>query len=187
MDVIISVYMLGALGDFEVGVYKLGYDRYAAMAMFIIATFIICVVFMNMLIAIMGETFGQVTEESEISGLKEQIVMINDHAWLVDLHKIFKNQKYIIRVAPSNPSGSVQKDAMYNIVKETEETIIKRINRNQGLIQKRMDHVDNNTRYLLKYQDLAINGVSKKVRNLEKLIKTTFIRDDDDLNQDMTE
>jgi hypothetical protein len=71
IDVLISVYMMGALGDFESEVYRVGYDAYSAMAMFILATFIISVVFMNMLIAIMGETFGSVTEESEISGLKE--------------------------------------------------------------------------------------------------------------------
>lgn len=84
IDVIISVYMMGALGDFDSEKYRVGYDRYSAMLMFILATFVICVVFMNMLIAIMGETFGSVTEDSEISGLKEQVVMINDHAWLVD-------------------------------------------------------------------------------------------------------
>lgn len=57
-DVIISVYMLGALGDFDSTVYRNGYDRYFAVLMFLLATFIISVVFMNMLIAIMGETFG---------------------------------------------------------------------------------------------------------------------------------
>jgi len=60
IDVIISVYMMGALGDFDSNIYRIGYDRYFAMAMFLLATFIICVVFMNMLIAIMGETFAQV-------------------------------------------------------------------------------------------------------------------------------
>jgi hypothetical protein len=63
--------MMGALGDFENTIYRAGYDKYWAMGMFIAATYIICVVFMNMLIAIMGETFGSVTEEAEESGLRE--------------------------------------------------------------------------------------------------------------------
>ena len=88
-DVIISVYMLGALGDFDSTVYRKGYDRYFAVLMFLLATFIISVVFMNMLIAIMGETFGQVQEVSEESGLREQVVLIADHAWLLDPKKIF--------------------------------------------------------------------------------------------------
>ena len=91
VDVIISVYMMGALGDFESAAYTVGCDHLSVTFMFILATFIICVVFMNMLIAIMGETFGNVTEECEISGLKEQVVMMNDHAWLVDINEIFKN------------------------------------------------------------------------------------------------
>ena len=91
VDVIISVYMMGALGDFESEAYTIGTDHLSVMFMFLLATFVICVVFMNMLIAIMGETFGTVTEEAEISGLKEQVVMINDHAWLVDINRIFKN------------------------------------------------------------------------------------------------
>mgnify|MGYP003945086551 CR=1 FL=1 len=104
IDVLISIYMLGALGDFDNEIYRTGYDAYPAMAMFILATFIIQVVFMNMLIAIMGETFGTVTEESEESGLSEQVTIIADHAWLIDLKKVFKNQKYIIRVKPSSSS-----------------------------------------------------------------------------------
>lgn len=83
--------MMGALGDFENTIYRVGYDKYFAMAMFCLATFIICVVFMNMLIAIMGETFGAVNEESEQSGIREQVVLIADHSWLIDLKKVFKN------------------------------------------------------------------------------------------------
>lgn len=90
IDVIISVYMMGALGDFDSTRYRTGYDRYFSMVMFLLATFIICVVFMNMLIAIMGETFGQVLEVSEESGLREQVVLIEDHSWLLDPRKIFK-------------------------------------------------------------------------------------------------
>ena len=81
--------MMGALGDFDSTVYRMGYDRYFAVGMFLLATFIISVVFMNMLIAIMGETFGQVQEVSEESGLREQVVLIADHAWLLDPKKIF--------------------------------------------------------------------------------------------------
>jgi len=62
---------MGALGDFDSTIYRVGYDKYYAFAMFVLATFIIAVVFMNMLIAIMGETFGAVTEAAEESGLRE--------------------------------------------------------------------------------------------------------------------
>ena len=37
--------------------------------MFLLATFVNSILFMNMLIAIMGETFGAVTENEEANGL----------------------------------------------------------------------------------------------------------------------
>ena len=95
---------MGALGDFDSAIYRVGYDKYFAIGMFLLATFIISVVFMNMLIAIMGDTFGQVLEVAEESGLREQVVLIADHAWLLNLMKIFKGQKYIIIVQPSTSS-----------------------------------------------------------------------------------
>jgi hypothetical protein len=70
-DVIVSTYMLGALGDFDITVFNDGPDKYIALSMFLLATFIISVVFMNMLIAIMGETFGKVLEKSVESGIRE--------------------------------------------------------------------------------------------------------------------
>jgi hypothetical protein len=53
------------LGEFAFDGYSLGPNKYSAWAMFLFATFLTCVVFMNMLVAIMGETFGTVTEKAE--------------------------------------------------------------------------------------------------------------------------
>ena len=71
VDSMISIYLLGALGDFDVGMYQEGADSKYALMMFIMATFIIQVVFMNMLIAIMGNTFSLVQEAAEENGLRE--------------------------------------------------------------------------------------------------------------------
>jgi hypothetical protein len=125
-DVLVSVYLMGALGDFDPGAYTNGYDRIAAMSMFLLATFIIAVVFMNMLIAIMGETFGQVLEGSVESGIREQVVLIADHAWLLNLKKIFKGKKYIIRVTPSvGTEGS--NDPVISSVKDSETILNKKM------------------------------------------------------------
>lgn len=70
-DVVVSTYMLGALGSFESSIYAKGYNHTQAMNMFVLATFVIQVIFMNMLICIMGNTFSIVQENSEASGLKE--------------------------------------------------------------------------------------------------------------------
>ena len=58
IDSVMSVYMIGALGNFTTGRFRIGQMKYYVMFMFMVATFIVSVVFMNMLIAIMGDTFG---------------------------------------------------------------------------------------------------------------------------------
>jgi hypothetical protein len=88
---------------------------------------------MNMLIAIMGETFGQVQEVSEESGLREQVVLISDHAWLLDPKKIFEGQKYIVRVQPSSSSQDVD-DVVLDKLQNQEATLLKRMNRLQNFI-----------------------------------------------------
>lgn len=60
LDSILDVYLMGALGAFEPATYQKGYGAMFAIPMLFLATFIISIVFMNMLIAIMGETFAQV-------------------------------------------------------------------------------------------------------------------------------
>jgi len=60
LDSLLDVYLMGALGAFDPATYQNGYGAKFAIPMLFLATFIISIVFMNMLIAIMGETFAQV-------------------------------------------------------------------------------------------------------------------------------
>ena len=55
---------------------------------------------MNMLIAIMGNTFSKVMDQQVENSLQENLHLIFDHIWLLDLRKEFQNMKYIIRVHP---------------------------------------------------------------------------------------
>lgn len=71
LDAVISIYMLGALGDFDTGKYLAGYEKYSMFAMFLLATFTVAVIFMNMLIAIMSNTFSEVLDNEEQNGLLE--------------------------------------------------------------------------------------------------------------------
>lgn len=68
---IVNMYMLGALGDFSSEDYKQGYNATLSTLMFILATYVIQVIFMNMLICIMGDTFGRVQENSVSSSMME--------------------------------------------------------------------------------------------------------------------
>lgn len=57
LDAVVSLYMMGALQNFSVDQYSIGYEKQSMMTVWILATFIVSVIFMNMLIAIMSNTF----------------------------------------------------------------------------------------------------------------------------------
>lgn len=60
LNSIVNVYMLGALGSFDSEAYGNGYNKTLTMTMFILGTYVIQVIFMNMLICIMSDTFTRV-------------------------------------------------------------------------------------------------------------------------------
>ena len=88
IDAMFSMYLI-ALGDFSIILYDSTPNKNAAYIFFLIATFMILVVFMNMLIAIMGSTFGTVYENQEENALFEQLQMIQDYIWTVDLESLY--------------------------------------------------------------------------------------------------
>ena len=58
------------------------------ISLFIVATFLTQITILNMLIAIMGDTFGKVTEIKEQAGLKEKINILADFVWLIPNEKV---------------------------------------------------------------------------------------------------
>ena len=127
LDAVISVYDFGALGDINVATYATGFETKSMMFMFLAATFMVSVVFMNMLIAIMSNTFSEVLASAESNGLREQVLLMEDHVWLVDTEGIFKGQKYIMKVAPST-SGPDFEDKVEERVNEVGDFMSKQVN-----------------------------------------------------------
>lgn len=102
LDAVIAIYAL-SLGDFQYdGFIKSKYD-YLLWTSFLLCTFLMIVVFMNMIIAIMGNTFDEVMESRYETALNENISLIYDHIWLLDLKEEFKDLKYIIKIIPDVP------------------------------------------------------------------------------------
>jgi hypothetical protein len=63
--------MIGALGNFSPSRFRTGYGNHLVMFMFLCSTFFVSVIFMNMLISIMGDTFGSVQDGADENGLRE--------------------------------------------------------------------------------------------------------------------
>lgn len=85
--------------------------------MFLLSTFMTQVVFMNMLIAIMGDTYNAVYDGAVENGLRERVALMDDHLWLIDLQKEFKNQKYVLIVKPSNDFNETPAPVIQSIEK----------------------------------------------------------------------
>ena len=96
------------------------------MAMFLLSTFLVAVVFMNMLIAIMSNTFAEVLENAESNALSEQLALIDDNMFIVNFNKMFFNQKYILRIA-MNSHDEEEEDPVQDAVSESTRYITKNV------------------------------------------------------------
>jgi hypothetical protein len=167
LDALISAYFMG-LGEFAYDGYSFGPNKFSAWSMFLLATFLTCVVFMNMLIAIMGETFGDVTAKAEQNGLKEQISLINDHIWLLDLKKTFKNQKYLIIVRKTRSEEALEQK-VGDIIQNLENSLSHKYDRLHNIMIRRIETLDNLTRSLFKTQ----KDQSVKMQKLMTCVRTS--------------
>ena len=70
VDAYFSMYLL-ALGEFEFEGFKHGPNRSDAWLFFLFATFSVLIVFMNIIIAIMGNTFSKVEARKKESAIVE--------------------------------------------------------------------------------------------------------------------
>ena len=68
---------------------------------YIIATFVLQVTFLNMLIAIMGNVFDAVHEKQHQSSIKERIVLLNDFRSFLSKFELNIGDPYLFVVSPS--------------------------------------------------------------------------------------
>ena len=75
-------YML-SLGEFNLDSFENGPQTYMCYFFFIMATFLTQITFLNMLIALMGDTFAKVMEQKEQYGLQTKLLIMSDYSALV--------------------------------------------------------------------------------------------------------
>jgi hypothetical protein len=94
------MYLL-SLGEFNsMDGYSGGFNVKSSWAMFIFATVILLLMFMNMVIAVMSEPFEDVKNAKVAYQLQQQIEFIVDFRDLVDLKEKYKKEKYIMVIKP---------------------------------------------------------------------------------------
>lgn len=148
IDSFIAIYLLG-LGEFDIdGTITKGLDVRIAWTMFFFATFLICVLFMNMLIAIMGDTFGNVLAQKDANSLREQLQLIEDFYWLINLDNKFSPHKYIIQVKPE--MHMEKEEDVGETIDDFRNIVNIKQDKQRDFVFKRLDAVEKNMRGILK-------------------------------------
>ena len=144
LDSIIAMYLM-SLGEFDYDGYGSGPDKYVAWSFFILGTYLSLIVFMNVLIAIMGDSYARVSETKEQSALIEQVQIIQDLQWLLDLKDVFKGQRYIVRVYKDEASQKNFED-MGEQISELSTYLSKKSDLQHNLIMKRLNAMEKSNR-----------------------------------------
>lgn len=98
-------YRMG-LGDWDTGDFD-GRDQWLLYTLWFLNSFIILIVLLNLVIAIMGDSFDRVQERSEQSLLQELTQMMRENEFLFHRNLFFRGAKYIVIIKPETAeSGS---------------------------------------------------------------------------------
>ena len=95
IDAILTIYFI-MVGEFYTEDFKHGPNFVIIWPMFLVCNFLMAIVFMNMLIAIMTDTYNHIQSISEAAIIQEQAGLIQDHVWLLDLEEIFKDKSLLL-------------------------------------------------------------------------------------------
>lgn len=96
---ILYVYRM-TLGDFDTSEEGFGSEyRWAVWVVFLGTTLFVVIIMLNLLIAIMGDAFGEVQQSQEQSRIKEYLQLILDNEFLIDRATVFKDVKYIVSIS----------------------------------------------------------------------------------------
>jgi len=87
------------------------------------ASFIIVVVFMNLLIGIMSNTLNNVTEVQAQSTYQENVLMMQEYYYLLDPQEKFKNMKYVIYVSKNQRITMSNTDETNMIIKDFKNSL----------------------------------------------------------------
>ena len=92
-----------SLGTFETANYS-EEDAVMIWIAFLFASFIVQVIFINLLIAIMSGSFTRIEAIMKQSTMKELCSIMVDHIWLQDIDKKFIKKRYLLWMSPDTSS-----------------------------------------------------------------------------------
>ena len=107
---IIYTYRL-AQGDFQLDFFNSlnSTDYFIAWFLFVIGSLFLVIVLLNLLIAIMGDTFSRVLENVTNLSVREKVMLVSENESLFDRNALFKSAQFLIIINEKN-LDSIQTD-----------------------------------------------------------------------------
>lgn len=137
-------------------------DEVLIWIIFFINTIIIVIILLNLVIAIMGNTFERVQETQESTKLREFANIIRDNEFLISRKRLFGDIKYIIVVSP-NKSADEQEGDWQGKLQELKKKLKLQISKNQ----------DKFTDFQKRLSGMLANGLKEKLKPTEDKINQT--------------
>lgn len=161
-NALIHAYLTG-LGDFNKDYYSSG-NSVTMWILFLGATVLVQLIFMNMLIALMSASFDRINGILEQSTLKELCIMMNDNIMLVNISKFFADKRYILWLSP----GSQQAGG----------TLVERqINQLRQYVEERAMQSDNAT-------NRQVNFINEKLNEVHTLVEKMSEPNEDQIERE---
>jgi len=98
-----------SLGEFSYENFNSGFNQLLFWILFVLSTMITMVVFMNMLIAQMGDTYDECQEKREVIVYMNKLRLMHEFSNLVDLEEQFEENQYLFVVEKKQAEGMESK------------------------------------------------------------------------------
>ncbi|CDW79229.1 wd-40 repeat protein [Stylonychia lemnae] len=149
-----------ALGDFQLDAFSIQYNVTLVYILFILSSLFSTVILLNMLVALMGESYDRVNSTLENHRVREHLQLIVENEFLINRKKQYKDVKYLIQIKDDNEVNNedeqMQKlDKLYEMINDLKY---------QLKIQKKESQQQ---RDILKHNEIKSNDLKSQMTRIE--------------------
>ena len=174
LDGILYSYRM-VLGDFDTSTFGDTISPVTMWVFWLLCTVISMIVMLNLLIAIISETFANVVSEAENASYKEMACMISENAYLIPTQSqidFCPDNQYLAMVQEAPPEMGQQEDEVLEGIENLKVTFAKRME--QLKVEMTEDNVKHETRNRKILKLCALLHDKKKVKFDEKTEEVKF-------------
>lgn len=161
------------VGQFDISNFAINNYEELVYVLWLLCTFLFLIVFLNLLIAVLSDSFDKIQETLENNLLKELSIMMKDNEILLNRNKVFKEVKYLIVIEKvmlnSNDEGwGGRLDYVNKIIRKTRTRHIKLMDKINERVETYFDSaLDNRIGTMEQTTDKNLNYIVDKIDRLD--------------------